>query len=284
MNKREKAFQKKTEELIKKVDRLTDREVDKALGLLEQLRKEVESTVVTSEWKAHRVSSMKESIQEAVQKFEQQYRVNQSEALANAWLSGEDMITVPLQVAGVDVAPQAVSRTSLEVLQGYSADLIESLSKDALKKVNTEISLGVMGGKQPHEVMGAIGRNLKDKGVFGSIKGRAEAITRTEMARVHSMAGKATQDRLVESNPDKPWMKKWLHSGKPHARQNHLALDGVMVPVDEDFPGGLPYPHAPGLPAKEVVNCGCSHVVTLGEWESDSEYAPGAAQEQAIYD
>ena len=50
--------------------------------------------------------------------------------------------------------------------------------------------------------------------------------------------------------------KTWhLGSGDNH-RASHLSLNGVTVGIDERFPNGLRYPHAPGPPA-ETVNCNC---------------------------
>jgi hypothetical protein len=165
------------------------------------------------------------------------------------------MVDSPLQFVGVRVAAPELGRSVLEILQGYSADLIKGLSADAIKKINSEIAMGVMGGKPIQEVVKAVGRNLYDPSVFKTIASRAETITRTEMGHVHSAARQARIEQVVESN-DVKWMKKWISSGKARPRAHHAALDGVTIPVDEMFLGYIDYPHAPGLPAEEVVNCG----------------------------
>ena len=60
--------------------------------------------------------------------------------------------------------------------------------------------------------------------------------------------------------------KTWDHAGSSkNPRKNHLALDGVTIPVDKPFElrginGGKYYPMAPHdtcLPAEEVIHCGC---------------------------
>jgi len=78
------------------------------------------------------------------------------------------------------------------------------------------------------------------------------------MARVHSSAREARIKATVEAgtDPEMTWQKKWISSGKAKPRDHHEGLDGVVIDVDEDFLGYIPYPHAPGLPADEVVNCG----------------------------
>ena len=256
MTRRERAYNRKLKELTGKVGKLEDREVKKVMSILENARVQVAGAVASTEWDIYYIPQLKEAVGRAVDGFRQRYLSEQAGALGNMWNAGIDAVDSPLQYVGIGGLAPEISRSALEVMQGYSADLIGGLSADALKKINNEITLGIMGGKTPFEVMQAVGLNLKDKSVFASIGHRAEAITRTETARVHSAAREGRMEATVEANPEEQWVKKWISSGKANPRDNHAALDGVTVPVDEDFPGGIPYPHAPGLDASEVVNCG----------------------------
>jgi len=255
----EQAYDARLQELIDAVGKLTDTEVDRVLLLLEQARTEVAARIAETEWQAYRIAQLKESIDRAIVGFSQRYQVEQNTALKNIWNAGLDVVEAPLHRAGIMQVIGSLAEMpleALEIMQGYSADLIKGLAADAIKKVNGEIMMGILGQKTPFEVMQAIGRTLDDKGVFRNIAVRAEAIARTEMGRVHSTAREARMQDVMKANPDLGWMKKWLSSHKFHPRPNHAALDGVMVPVDKKFPGGIDYPHAPGLPASEVVSCG----------------------------
>lgn len=257
MTRRERAYKRKQEELIRKVGKLGDREVKKALAILENVRKEVAVAVATTEWELYAIPQMKEAVERAVTGFKQRYMADQRENLSNMWNAGIDMVDSPLQYVGVRLMTPEISMTALEIMQGYSADLISGLTADTLKKVNNEITLGIMGAKQPYEVMKAIGLNLDDKSIFKSIGHRAETITRTEMGKVNSLSREARiQATIGNTDPEMKWQKKWISSGKAHPRDHHAGLNGVVVGVDEDFLGYIPYPHAPGLPAGEVVNCG----------------------------
>jgi len=258
MTRREQAYNKKLQELIERTGKLEDREVRKVMAMLERAREQVAARIAESEWQAYFIPQLKEGIQTAIEGFRQQYMAGQREALGNTWNAGIDAVDSPLQFVGVRLVAPEIGREVLEIMQGYSADLIQGLSADTLKKVNNEITLGIMGQKPQHEVMKAVGRNLKDKSVFSSIFHRAETITRTEMGRVNSNSREARMRAVVETgtDPEMKWQKKWISSGKAHPRDHHAALDGVVVDLDEDFPGGIPYPHAPGLPAEETVNCG----------------------------
>ena len=253
---RETAYAEKMQELIDKVENLNDEEVKRTLALLESLRKEVASTVIDSEWKAYSLPQMKEAIDRAAAKMQLQYRELLDSGSVNFWHAGIDQVDWPLNYVGIRVTAPEIARSTLEILQGFSADLITNLSADAAAKINAQITMGILGGKSPWDVMQGVGRNLNDPGVFRSIAVRAETITRTEMARVNSMAREARQEAVVEANPKERWLKKWISSGKFHPRPHHAALNGTTVGFDKKFPGGIPYPHAPGLPASEAINCG----------------------------
>ena len=258
MTKREKAYNKMLQELIDKVGRLDDRAVKKVVTMLEQAQKEIAAQVAMTDWQAYQIPQLKEAVQNAIDGFKQQYLAGQNEALTDSWHAGIDLVDHPLATAGISLRAPQLSRSVLEIMQGYSADLIKGLSADAIKKINNEITMGIMGQKSSFEVMKTIGRNFEDKSILTGISNRAETITRTEMARVQSAAraGRINSVAAYGTDPELKWKKKWISSGKAHPRAWHAALDNVIVDVDEDFPGGIPYPHAPGLPAEEVINCG----------------------------
>lgn len=285
MTSRERAYLHKVEQLLARTGRLRESEVGRALAILEDARIQVAGAVAATDWQAHYLPQKREAVARAVEAFRQRYGTEQDRALNNAWNAGQDMVDSPLAYADlVHAALPELSRTTLEIAQGYSADLIHGLSGDLLKRVNAEINLGVMGNKPLTDVLATIGQGLDSPGVFGSIATRAEAITRTEFARVNSLARQARISDVVRANPAS-WLKQWLHSGKPHPRQRHLALDRKAVPLDENFPGNIPYPHAPDLPASEVVNCGCSHVLTRLDWNDlPTNWDPRPYQDRAIYD
>ena len=256
MTNKEKQYNKKLQELIDGVGKLQDKEVAKVLAMLEQARLDVAARIASTEWDAYYIPQLRASVDRAIETFRQRYMGEQQGALNNMWNAGIDQVDSPLQYVGIRLAAPEISRVALEIAQGYSADLVNGLSADALKQVNGNIISGIMGQKTPFDVMKEIGRSLDEKSTFASIAHRAEAITRTEMAKVNTLSREARIQGTVANNPDLPWKKKWISSGKARPRPHHAALNGVMVDIAEKFPGGIPYPHAPGLPAAEVVNCG----------------------------
>jgi len=255
---REQTYDRRLKELIEKAGKLEKREIERALNLLESVQKDIAAQVATTEWQAQHLPQLKAAIENSIESFSQQQLAAQQDALLNSWNLGIDMVDGPLSSAGIQFFAPEIARETLEILQGYSADLVGGLGKDFTKKVNNEITMGLLGGKTPFEVMQAIGTELEGKNVVGSIARRAETITRTEMGRVQSASRQARMNGVVNgvTEPDMRWKKKWIWSGKPKGRITHMALDGVVVDLDEDFAGGWPHPHAPGMPAAETINCG----------------------------
>lgn len=93
---------------------------------------------------------------------------------------------------------------------------------------------------------------------------RARATALTEALRAHSVA---QQEALIQ-NPaveDKEWVHTGSHKNEP--RENHVAMNGVIVPKNEPFTlegaDGVTYypmyPRDPILPPGESINCHCIH-------------------------
>ncbi|QAZ45952.1 head morphogenesis protein [Mesorhizobium sp. Pch-S] len=55
--------------------------------------------------------------------------------------------------------------------------------------------------------------------------------------------------------------KTWRHTPQEHPRAHHVAMNGQKVRFDQPFmaPDGtaIPYPHAPGVPARHTLGCKC---------------------------
>jgi len=257
MTKKERAFQRKIKALIAEADNLNDAAVKRVVKLLANARKEVAAVVASTEWEIYRLPELKGAIERALHAFGDQYGIELREIQRGFWEHGIDMVDLPIKTVGIAQAIPQIDHTVLAIMQDFSADLVGGLSKSAVSKVNTELTLGLMGQKSPYEVMGAIGRNLKDKSIFKSIADRAEAITRTEAGRVLSAASHARKKKAALVVPG--LMKEWRHSHISQVpRLAHLAVEGQVRKVDEPFIVGgekLMYPRDPAGSAKNTVRC-----------------------------
>ena len=55
--------------------------------------------------------------------------------------------------------------------------------------------------------------------------------------------------------------KQWVSQRDGRVRDTHRAAEAAgWIPIDQPYSNGLDYPHAPGSPAAEVVNCRCSQM------------------------
>lgn len=278
-----KRYDRKLTDLTARYGRLEEYEVARALELLSVTRFEIERIVTGTEWQAFRMNEMRAAIDAATDKLRLRYQAAQQSNLSNVWLAGIDMIAAPIAAAGISVGLTTIPMTTLELAQGYSANLIGGLSADLRKRVVSEVQLGLLGAKTPYDVMKALGMSLTDKGAFKSIAARAEAITLTEMGRVHSAGRQLRANALVDLHPEITWVKRWHSSHKAHPRPVHASLNKSTVPINENFVGRIPYPHAPGLEAADVVNCGCTHTVEPDWQQVDTDALPVPYQEQVIW-
>lgn len=255
---KEKQFQKKVNALIKQSATLENQAVRRVIRLLSDARKGVAASVASTEWELFYLSEHKGAIERALQTFGDRYGVEIRDAQREFWQAGIDRVDLPLREVGIIQAIPEIDTTVLAVMQGYSADLVQGLTRDAVKKINSEITLGLMGGKRPFDVMQAVGRNLKDKSIFKSIAHRADTIVRNEAGRVLEAAGQARKVAAAKVVPG--LQKQWFYGHSPKApRMDHLAADGQIQDVDKPFLVGgekLMYPKGPGGSAANTINCG----------------------------
>jgi len=273
MTKKERAFQKKVKELVGKAHGMEDDAVKRAVKLLSDARKEVAATVASTEWELYHLGELKQAIERALTAFGDQYGIELREMQREFWEKGIQMVDLPLKAVGIAQAIPEIDHTVIAIMQDYSSDLIKGLSKSAVSKINNELTLGLMGRKTPYDVMGAIGRNLKDKSVFKSIAARAETITRTETGRVLSAASQARQEKAALVVPG--LKKEWRHSHISRIpRLSHLAAEGQIRNVDKPFNVSgeeLMYPRDPAGSAKNTIRCECYTVPWHEDWEEVTE-------------
>jgi hypothetical protein len=180
-----------------------------------------------------------------------------AEAYSAAFLSYGEAIR------GFGVRPE-----TLDLAAGFSADLIGvrsgGLGARILAEVNRTLRLSALGagpGQFPAAV--EIGRTIG----AGGWSARAEAIYRTEVLRIHSLATDTLLERLNERTPT---AKRWVWSRI--SRDEHARIDGQTVRQSERFrvptrEGGvamLSFPRDPAGPPSAVINCGCYVVPVPG--------------------
>ena len=241
------------------------------LDILEELRKEVLyelGQAAITKWDSYHLKQMLSSIENQVENFKAKAKAEAEGLLEESWGLGKNLVDLPLAEAGIYTGFH-LSTSVFDTMKDFTFHKIDGLSNAAWEKIQSELTLGVMGGKTPQEVAAAIGKNLKDPSVFGSIARRAEVITKTEMGRVFSQAAELRMEQAAEHVDGLE--KKWRHVGHPKVpRLSHVAADGQHVPVNEPFNIGgesMMFPRDPAASIEETINCGCDHVPFHVRWE-----------------
>ena len=241
-------------------------------ALLKELQKQVLSEIGSASlttWDTFHLQQQLEAINRHMVSFEAQAIKEAGSLLDESWAGGVELVDSPLRVAGEIWTGFGMSTSSLDVIKDFTFHKISGLSDAAWDKVRSELTLGILGGKTPQEVATAIGKNLKDPGIFRSVNLRAEAITRTEMGRTFSMASQQRMEQAAEHVEGLE--KQWLHRGHPKIpRPSHLGSHGQHVPVKSPFLiGGVPimHPRDPGAGIEENIHCGCDSVPWKEEWK-----------------
>lgn len=257
-----------------RIDRLPDEAVRAALEELNTVRRRVLVELAGAEgFDAYRMRELLGRIERVVAGFEDQYQLVIDPYQQEAATLGRALIAEPVVQAGLTLGVPEISRRLVEATVDFQADLIGGLTDDARRRVTQAIRLGAIEGKSVFEVMQQVGRSLTDSGAFASIAARAEAITRTELGRIQSVAADATLEESKRLVPD--LLKQWKHSGAIDFRVTHKLADGETREVEDTFdiaprPDAprepMRYPRDPRGSAANTVNCGCLVLPFKADW------------------
>lgn len=128
-----------------------------------------------------------------------------------------------------------------------------ALVKNVTETTRDSIQAAVLTGRAQGLGMSQVAALIRET-TFGEItKARALTIARTETVGALN-AGEyaaATSSNVMRS-------KTWITQGDVRVRDSHAALNNLTIDIGAAFPNGLRYPHEPGAPAGEVINCRCS--------------------------
>lgn len=207
----------------------------------------------------------------------------------------EDMYTVAYD--GMVKAVQKSStteelRAALQGLQGVTAetikaaienpvagltlsDTLEKNRKNIIWDIKRQIGVGLTMGDRYDTMARRIAKSLD-----GDYK-KAVRIVRTETGRVreagHLESAREINDTLKQGVTNMRMVKTWKTMKDGSVRDTHSAMDGVTVPMDDDFtlPSGVktPAPKQSGV-AAEDINCRCFVKYSLEEFPETGKETP----------
>lgn len=156
-------------------------------------------------------------------------------------------------------------RTQAKARQALLAGDVEGMQeylqlKQGDKRFDAAVTKAIKAGRpvSAADVDKVIGR-LNDR----QLKFRADVIALNETRGALAMAKDEGIRQGIESGKidARDVTKTWGRTISESPRSQHVAMRGQTVPYDQSFvaPDGtlIPYPHAPGLPARHTVGCNC---------------------------
>jgi len=298
------AYARQIGQAIKSINRLEGQALGEVRGMLEDLRGQVVERLVWAQssplrslppqvgegqgggigstYDLARLGQISDDISRIMIELRTRFpEMAQGQAFQMANLSAE-LIDTPVQfLLGGDSGLSAfgLSRSIASASALIQANLITRVSQETVRKISNEIALAATGIKSPFEVMQAVGKNLDDPSIFGSIARRAEVIVMTELGRVQSVA---TQARQEESAAVAPGIKKqWMHGAvRRQSRAAHYlewpaGAHLQIVDVHASFAVGgeyLRFPRDPAGSAENTINCRCQSVPYVEGLQESREY------------
>ena len=150
---------------------------------------------------------------------------------------------------------RTIPKSQLAIVQQSTKDYLaksiengfKSVSKTQQDRIRKHIDDSIDAGNSPAETADII-----DSYMSNDDYAYPKMVARTETLK----ALNGTKARVLEGMGFKK--KQWFHSGHENAREDHLAADGEVVPIEDQFSTGLMYPGDPAGDAEDVINCGCT--------------------------
>lgn len=254
---------------LRALARLTRASRDEVLAALAEARNSIIRTLRSqpTDWELYHLQQVRRELEAAISRFETQGVEAWRTGTGAAWEAGIAIVDRPLEAAGVRLgnALTRISDQQLGAMQAFTTGRIHDIGDQTRRKVNAQLLQTLSGAQTPGASVNAI------QSIFRSSRNRAITITRTELGRAFSTATQQRQAQVVQLVPE--LKKQWRRSGKLRSRFSHDTADGQIREVDEPFDVGgeqLMYPRDPTASAKNTINCGCTSLPYIEDWDSMS--------------
>lgn len=263
---RAQAYAQQLDALTRAAEALTPEAQARILKLLEQTSREILADLARTSPKSYssaQLQALRAQIDRLMQQFGDQASSEIQKLEAQCYVEAARGVDATVAAATDTLAVQpVVDSAALQVVQGYTADLVTGLTRDASAKINAAIQRAYLGGSDLSQLVSQIGGALeggKFSGIFSQVGERAMSIAANEIMRVHSLASLARIKALAARHPRMG--KGWRHIPVARVpRPTHLLADGQVVKPDEPFTVGgedLMYPRDPNGSPGNTINCHC---------------------------
>lgn len=217
-----------------------------------------------TDWQSYHLPKLRRAIEKAMEETALALKAAAETRQGNAFAYGRAALDSPLVAAGfnADLLNPVIDTRQLSAMRTFTTSKMEDIAARAVARINDQMGLVMAGAQSPTDCLNVISLLLQGD------RGRALTVMRTEIGRAYATA---TQERMTEAKEYLPGLKKqWRKSGKLHGRLDHILADGQVRDVDEPFDVGgekIMYPRAPGVSAKNAINCGCESLPFMDGWQ-----------------
>jgi len=263
---RAQAYAQQLADLTDQAKALTPEAQKRILKLLEDANREILADLARTppdSYTAARLQALKAQVDRVMGEFARQASSQVESMQMQTALDAAHAVDATVAAATGRLAVQPVlDRASLQVIQGYTADLITGLSHEGAARVNAAVQRAYLGGSNLQQLTAQIGRaryGAEYTGIFGAIGEHTMSVASNEIMRVHSVTSYTRIKDLSEQHPNLG--KGWRHIPAARVpRLAHIKADGQVVKPDEPFVVAgedLMYPRDPKGSAANTISCHC---------------------------
>jgi hypothetical protein len=263
---RAQAYAEKLNALTRTAEALTPEAEKRIRALLDEANKEILADIARTDpgsYTAARLKALKAQVDRVMEQFGQQASSQVEKIQEQVYQQSAQAIDATVAAGTGTLAVQPViDRAALQVIQGYTSDLIGGLSRNASAKINAAVQRASLGGMDLAQLTKQIGNaryGSEYTGLFSQVGEQTLNVALNETRRVQSVA---SFTRIKDLAPMHPKMGKgWRHIPVARVpRISHILANGQIVkPEDPFIVGGeeLMYPRDPSGSAENTINCSC---------------------------
>lgn len=131
-------------------------------------------------------------------------------------------------------------------LKDYSKQEVKYINNTTRNQVQRIIKNGLANGDNYDKIADDLFKHIDNMS-----SSRARTIAMTE---IHNAVGKIN---FLSATYKDMQNKTWNSMEDARVRPSHVELDGITIPIGEEFKPGLSYPGDSNAPSEEILNCRC---------------------------
>lgn len=147
-----------------------------------------------------------------------------------------------------------------QILPEYEVNGAAAMQRDR-KRLSKALTSGILQG-QPIDKIAQEFERVTQMDANAAIRA-----ARTAMTAAQNAGRQDTYERAQEMGIEME--KEWIATEDSRTRESHAELDGVRVPINDDYPNGLQFPGDPRGEGEEIYNCRCTQRAIIKKYNGE---------------